>query len=661
MRDESKKYKSFTRRALVIGGAKFIVMTGLASRYYYLQLIESDKYHTLSEKNRVKLTILPAMRGIIYDRYGEELVTNKQFFRITLDISEIKNIHSIIEKLNEILDKKIAISKEELDKMIKLQNRNSRFVLAKHVSWDDIAKIESNIHKLPGVETDTGYSRYYPLVDRLSHVTGYIGKPSEEEIEKSSLPNFQDFTIGKMGVERIFDEELQGAPGIRKVEVNAYGISVKEIENKESLPGSNLQLSVDRQLQEFTANLMAEREGAVVLIDSVDGSVLVMHSAPGYNPNEFVEGVPYKYWQQLISNPETPLINRNISIPYPPGSTFKTVTALAGLIYGINPYDRVYCSGEYRVGNAIFRCWKRGGHGHMNLKTALAQSCNPYFYTIGSKVGIDRIYKVAKALGLGSLTGVELPFENPGLMPNKQWKSKQVKKEWVMGDTINASIGHGFVLTTPMQLAVMVSRIISGRVVKPSIILPNSSPLIQPNLSLEDLAAGGNGISEEVSPFEELQIPERHLEVVRDGMNMVVNEPVGLVYRHQTMIPNFKMGGKTGTAQVLSRKNRDRITSKKEFKDHGLFVGFAPVHQPRYAIAVVVEHGVGGAVSAAPVAKQVFQELYRLRVASKPYTAPITVKEETPAPQPQAAPEPVVQGTAPTTEPSETAAPPKEE
>ena len=502
MRDEIQKYKCFSRRSLVLCAIKFTLFSTILGKYYYLQISQSRKYKVLSDKNRIKLTVIPPFRGIISDRSGEILAANKKFYRVILESTEIKNAMQTIKQINKILGaKKLDESEENLKKKIKKKKHFSSLVLGKYLTWDEVSKIEVNADILTGVEVDIGQERFYPYKHYLAHVIGYISSPTNEEVEKSSLPNFQDFKIGKNGVEKTLDNHLHGLPGLKKTEVDAYGRQIRKIAVDPAIAGQNLSLTIDAKLQAYIANLLEGKQGSIVVMDVNSGNVLAMHSSPAYDPNLFINGIAQDDWDKLLQNKHKPLINKTISIPYPPGSTFKIITALAALSSGIKPNHTIVCKGKHKVGTHTFRCWKKGGHGKIHFQKAIAQSCNVFFYDLAERVGIRNIKKIANIMGLGKKTGVQMPFENAGLIPYKAWKKNRYSVDWYIGDTVNAAIGQGYVLTTPIQLALMSARLASGNKLMPNIILGETE--------LEQ---------------KKLAIKPSHLEFVRKGLYLVFKQ-----------------------------------------------------------------------------------------------------------------------------------------
>lgn len=601
MRNETIKSKLFTRRALILSGFKAALLSTLAARLYYLQIIKSDEYTTLSDGNRIKLFMLPPLRGKILDRFGNLLAANKGFYRALLNKQHTEDAETTLDAVGEILHLDVA-KKQLLLKKIEQSSVRAPAVLSDHLSWQDVAKLELHSPDMPGVYVEVGQTRYYPFGVTAGHITGYTGSVSEEELVENPLLSHPDFKIGKNAIERSCEPLLRGQAGVTHMEVNARGQSVRELSREESVPGNNVTLTLDIRLQEFTLSKLDQRGAAAVVMDITNGDVLAMASTPGFDPNEFAQGLSSSYWNGLMGNPYFPLINRAVSREYPPGSTFKVVVALASLKEGVSPDTTVYCPGYVMMGGRKFHCWKVGGHGSMNMTQALMHSCNSYFYTMGKRIGVDKFADMAMRFGLGNKSGVELPGEKNGVIPTKRWKRAKLDKEWQMGDTLNSAIGQGFVLATPIQLAVLAARIGSGgKMVKPHLVIGDIQDPDAPERSM--------------GAFEDMEIPKEHLAVVQAGMTAVVNTPGGTCYGNRIMDIRYRMAGKTGTSQVIGKKFAGQDNSKNgrwEDRNHGLFIGYAPLENPRYACSVIVEHGGSGSGAAAPIARDMLLKAQHL-------------------------------------------------
>lgn len=584
MRDDTKKSKFFGRRSFIIGCAQLLTLAAFDAKMYYMQVIEGQKYRNLADGNRVRVSVFPAIRGNILDRNGTVLAYNNIIHRIVTESKNIEEIKRLVIILNTYLEQPIVFSTEKLHSMLKNATLDSYIVLKDNLTWLEIVKVESNLYHLGKISINQQSQRYYPYGEITGHVTGYLGLPTTQEIINLSVPNVQDFMVGKNGIEKNYEKLLQGTPGVKKTEVDARNIIIRQLSVDNPTAGSNIKLSLNIKLQQYIKDLLSNKASAVVVMDPDTGQVLAMVSNPSYNPNDFVFGISKSQWQELNDNTKTPLINKCISAAYPPGSTFKVVPALAALENGISPEMEIHCTGEHKVGNRVFHCWKHSGHGKVNMNLALAQSCNIYFYRLAEMLTIQSIAKIGKTLGLGEKTGIELPFESSGVMPDNIWKLKKYQKKWLLGDTTNASIGQGYVLTTIIQLANMLARLVSAREVIPSIVLEDAK--IMPKLNINNA----------------------HLEIVKQGMYAAFNKPYGKNYNHRLYMPDFEFSGKSGTAQIASLENGKR----KGISDHGLFIGFAPYESPRYTIAAIVENGGWGSASAMPIVRKIVEYLREL-------------------------------------------------
>ncbi|MCD6034761.1 MAG: ftsI [Rickettsiales bacterium] len=615
MRNDSNQGKVFTRRALVLMGMKLTLLTSLIARLYYLQIIKVTEYKTLSDSNRIRLSIIPPLRGNIYDRFDTEIATNENYYRILFDPGQASDMTQTLTRLSNIL----GFSFEEQEKFIarakkKYKERRGAVLVHDHLTWEQVARVEVNTPDLPGVLIDVAQVRHYPFAEKMCHVLGYVDNVSKEEGDTNNpLLMHPDFKIGKNSIERTFESVLRGQAGVKKLEVNAFGLPVRELSREESSPGSKLHLTIDAGLQEIAYARLSEKGGAAAVMDLTNGDILTLCSTPGFDPNQFAYGISSEYWGSLINSPYKPLTNKAVSQQYPPGSTFKLVVALAALKAHVNPENKVYCPGYFRLGSRRFHCWKEQGHGHVNLREAISGSCNTYFFTIAQKIGIEAIAEMAQEFGLGEKTGIPISNEVAGIVPSPTWKQKTYKQPWQAGDTLNAGIGQGFMVATPLQMALMVARLGARKKVVPRLVLDD------PNNRLP------------VS-FESMGIPDQHINLVIDGMDGVVNRPGGTAYMSRIPEKEFAMAGKTGTSQVVARsvnedKRKEDIAWKN--KNHALFVAIAPVDNPRYAISVVIEHGGSGSGAAAPVARDIMRAAQARESARNP-----TILEVTPAAMP---------------------------
>ncbi len=603
----------FGRRALILGGAKLSLISAVLGRLYFLQVVEGDRYKTLADENRINIRLLPPPRGKIFDRFGVPLAINRQNYRLIIISEQTDNVEATLKAL----DAAVVITDAEVERVRREVGRKRGFVpitVRENLSWEDVARIEVNAPDLPGVAIEVGQSRHYPHHLATAHFLGYVAPVSDRDLEgeqgRDPVLELPGFRVGRTGLERQYDLAMRGRAGDRQVEVNALGREVRELERRDGKPGAALTTTIDVGLQNFTAQRVAAESAGVVVMDVHNGDVLTMVSVPEFDPNLFNEGLSDKDWRALASNPKSPLTNKAVAGQFAPGSTFKMVVALAALEAGIiSPDDQVFCPGSFKFGNARFHCWKRGGHGRMVMHEAVKQSCDVYFYEIGRRVGIERIAAMARKLGLGETLDVDLPGERPGLVPDKAWKEAALGEPWVGGETLVAAIGQGYMLTTPLQLAVMTARLVNG------------GYAVTPRL----VRAVGDQVVQAQPDVPPIDISQRSMDMVRAAMDDVVNHQRGTAYRARIEEPQYRMGGKTGTAQVrrISKAERATRVLKNEERpwkdrDHALFVGYAPLHAPRYTVAVVIEHGGSGSKAAAPVARDVLAEAQRRNAAGAP-------------------------------------------
>ena len=604
-------YRTFTRRAAMLGGAQLVLLGSLAGRMYYLQVVESDRYKLLAEENRISLRLLAPRRGRILDRFGQPLATNDQNYRIVLTPEQTEDLEGTLQSLETI----VSISDSERARIMKEVARSRAFVpvtVKENLDWPLVAQVEVNTPDLPGVSIEVEQSRNYPYGGTVSHVLGYVGVVAEAELTGDPLLELPGFRVGKSGIEKQYDTDLRGSAGNSQVEVNAVGRVIRELSRDEGVPGKDLVTTLDMGLQTFAQQtLSAQLSAAAVCMDIMTGEVLALASTPSYDPTAFDRGLTSAEWQALTTDPLRPLSNKALNGTYAPGSTFKTVVAMAAMEQGIGPDHTVFCNGVTALGSARFHCWKKQGHGTLDMIGGIRHSCDCYFYDLARRIGIDPIAEMAHRFGLGQVTGIDMPSEKPGLIPDRAWKQATMGDIWHPGESLVAGIGQGFITTTPLQLAVLTARLASG------------GYAIKPKLHRDMVFAGDGGAALREGgsgtvlkpPFPSLGVSAEHLAVVLEGMNQVSNAPNGTAYRARITIPGMELAGKTGTAQVrrITMTERNAGVRKNEDlpwvqRDHALFIGFAPVHAPRYAIAVVSEHGGGGSVVCGPIARDILIE-----------------------------------------------------
>ena len=597
-------HRKLTRRALLLGGMQLAFAGGLAARMRYLQVDQADQFRLLAEENRINIRLLPPARGEIFDRNGITLAQNSPSYRITIVPEDAGDVGQVIAKLSRL----IPLAPEDVERALTEMRRSPPFLpvtLADQIGWEDISKVAVNAPALPGITPEVGLTRVYPQQSAFAHVVGYVGPVSDYDLSKMESPEpilrIPRFQIGKVGFEAKREDALRGKAGAKRVEVNAMGRVMRELDRREGEPGADMQLTVNAELQSYVQARLGTESAAAVIIDCEDGDIHAIASSPSFDPNLFVRGISVADYRMLTEDPYRPLANKAVQGTYPPGSTFKMVTALAALEEGlIGPDETVYCPGYLEVSGRRFHCWKRAGHGHVDLNTSLKQSCDVYYYDLALKVGIDKISDMANRLGLGVRHDLPMSAVASGLAPNREWKQRVHGQDWLIGDTANASIGQGYMLASPMQLAVMTARIASGRSIAPRL-LKSIDGVEQPN-----------------SEAEPLGLNENNLRTVRRGMFSVSNDRRGTGYRSRIIAEDMRMAGKSGTSQVRNITAAERAAGvirnedlPWERRDHALYVCYAPYDNPRYAVSVVVEHGGGGSKAAAPIARDVLlQALY---------------------------------------------------
>ena len=603
-RDKALSQRQVTRRGLVVGGVMSAVLGGLAMRMRFLQVEQADQFRFLAEENRINIRLIPPARGEIFDRTGRIVARNVQSYRVTMTREEAGDVEAVLARLSRIIE----LDPEEIEAALaemKKRRGDTPITVADRITWEELSRIAVNAPSLPGVTPEVGLSRTYPLGPDFTHVVGYVGPVSDYDLSKIENPDplllQPRFQIGKIGVEAREEEVLRGTAGIKRVEVNAAGRVMRELSRKEGKPGSDVQLTIDHMLQNYVQARLGDESAAAVVIDCETGDLLAVASAPTFDPNLFVNGISSSDYNALLENDHRPLVAKSVQGLYPPGSTFKMVVALAALDAGlISPDDTVNCKGVLEVHSTKFHCWKRAGHGNVDLNRSLRESCDVYYYELALKTGIENISAMAQRLGIGERYDIPMSGIATGVAPTKQWKLETKGKEWVIGDSVNAAIGQGFVLASPLQLAIMSARIASGRAITPRLI------------------RSIDGVEQAPPEAPSLGLNENHLRMIRKAMFDVSNNLRGTAYSSRITAEGYRMAGKTGTSQVrriTEAERRAGVTRNEDLpwerRDHALFVDFAPFDAPKVAVAVVVEHGGGGSSTAAPIARDItLQALY---------------------------------------------------
>lgn len=598
---EGLRRYEFTRRAIVTGGLQIGLFGILGGRLFYLQVNESDKYSALAEQNRINTVLLAPERGLILDRNGTELASSRENFRAVIVPEQAGDVPQALRRLNRF----VRLSDATLKRVLESARRLPSFVsipVIENLSWRQFAEINLRAPELPGIHCEVGRLRHYPHADALAHVVGYVAPVRPEDIEDNtdSLLRIPEFRIGRSGIETRFDTHLRGAAGSSRVEVNAAGRVVRELERHEGQSGTEVELSLDLPTQLRLNELLRHESAAGVVMDVHNGDILAMVSTPSYDPNHFSTGIPVEKWKALMKDPNTPFLHKAIEGQYAPGSTFKLVVALAALESGVADSDEVYsCSGKYSFGRRTFHCWKAQGHGRLNMLGAIMHSCDVYFYNLAQRIPIEAIAAMARRMGLGEKFDISLPGGKAGIVPSPQWKRETLGENWYGGENLITAVGQGYLLTTPLQLAVMTSRIANGGMA----VFPRMVRRV----------GDENAKHADAPPMGLLP---SSVKFIQDSMYAVSNHRGGTAYGSRITDPLIPLAGKTGTTQVRNISAQERRSGvlkneqlERKLRDHALFVAYAPSSSPRYAVSIVVEHGGSGSKAAAPPARDILQFL----------------------------------------------------
>lgn len=597
-RELSGLWRKTSRRGLLLGGAQVAFAGVLGWRMVNLQVEQADQFRLLAEENRINIRLIPPARGELYDRNGKVIAQNVPSYRIVMVPEDAGDIDAVIQRLQLL----VRIDPEDLERGLEEMRRSPPFLpitLAEQVSWEDVSRVSVNAPALPGVTAEVGLTRVYPRGPDFAHVAGYVGPVSDYDLNQLQDPDpllrIPRFQIGKVGLEAKSEDLLRGKAGAKRVEVNATGRVMRELDRTEGRPGADVQLTVDADLQSYLQARLGSESASAIVMDCETGDLLAIASSPIFDPNLFVRGISVADYRALTEDPYRPLASKSVQGIYPPGSTFKMITAMAALEDGlITPDETVYCTGHMELSGRRFHCWRRGGHGNVDLQNALKQSCDVYFYDIAQRVGMDKISIMAKKFGLGVKHDVPMSAVAKGLAPDRAWKPRVRGEDWLVGDTANAAIGQGFVLASPLQLSVMTARLATGRSVSPRLI------------------KSIDGIEQPQQSGEPLDVNANHLRMVRRGMYAVSNNRRGTAYGSRVIADEYRLAGKTGTSQVRNITEAERRSGVVrnedlpwERRDHALFVNYAPANAPKIAVSVVVEHGGGGSTAAAPIARDI--------------------------------------------------------
>ncbi len=598
--DNVKKLNSINRRMFITGSLKFFIMMGIVSRLFFLQVKENKKYLTLSDKNRIREWKLAPVRGEFHDYFGNVIAGNFEAYQLHVIPEQVENFKYVIYRLKDLLE----LSDSEFKKVLKRKKEIKPWetlIVSNNLSWDKFSKINNHLYDLNGVKPVISISRNYPFDENFTHIIGYVSQANEQDIENTELikKNFvPGLKVGKIGLEKSFEEKLIGTNDIERYEVNAYGRRISQLEFQKGKKGKTLKLTVDTEIQKLANDLLKDKAGSICVMDIFTGEVIAMHSSPSFDPNLFVFGISQDNWQIIRNDPMKPLLNKTLQGRYSPGSTLKPIVALSALENGIiNTNFTVRCTGKTEMYDQTYHCWKKEGHGYVSLRNAMKMSCDTYFYEIARKLGVDKLSETAKKFGLGKKVFDNLfEIEKNGLIPNTQWKKNALGKGWLLGETIITGIGQGYIQTTPIQLCLMTAQIANGGYkIYPKIIIDDKEKM-KPNDYYTPLYKNPNNIK-----------------IIQDAMFGSTNEVMGTSYRSRIDNPKYQFAGKTGTSQVKKITERERELDLKtsqipyEQRDHALYIAYGPYVNPRYALSIVVEHGGNGSTTAAPMAKKLFK------------------------------------------------------
>ena len=598
--DNVKKLNSINRRMFITGSLKFFIMIGIVSRLFFLQVKENKKYLTLSDKNRIREWKLAPVRGEFHDYFGNVIAGNFEAYQLHVIPEQVEDFRYVIYRLKDLLE----LSDNEFKKVLKKKNEIKPWetlIVSDNLSWQKFSKINNHLYDLNGVKPVISISRNYPFKENFTHLIGYVSQANQDDIESTQAikKNFvPGLKVGKIGLEKTFEEKLIGTNDIERYEVNAYGRRISQLEFQKGEKGKTLRLTIDTEVQKLANELLKDKAGSICVMDIYTGAVIAMHSSPSFDPNLFVFGISQDDWQLIRNDPMKPLVNKTLQGNYSPGSTIKPIVALSALENGIvNTSFTVRCTGKTEMYGQTYHCWKKKGHGYVSLRNAMKQSCDTYFYEVARKLGVDKLSETAKKFGLGEkVFGNLFDIEKKGLIPNTQWKKNALGKGWLLGETIITGIGQGYIQTTPIQLCLMTAQIANG------------GYKIYPHLVVDDKVK-----DQPIDKFTPLYKNSKNIKIVQDAIFGSTNEVMGTSYRSRIDNPKYQFAGKTGTAQVKKITEEERELDLKTFqipyeqRDHALYVAFGPYKNPRYALSVIVEHGGNGSTTAAPMATKLFK------------------------------------------------------
>ena len=609
--DNVTKVNLINRRLFIVTAAKILVFLGLSTRLYSLQVKDKNKYLTLSDKNRIRESKLPPVRGEFLDYFGNTIAGNNEVYQLHLIPEQVENFRYVSLRLKSILN----MSDRQFQRLLKKKNEVKPWdtiVVSDNLTWEQFSRVNSYLYELTGVKSVLSITRIYPHKEDFTHVLGYVSQANEkdvlenEDIKKKFVPGLR---VGKTGLEKAFEKELLGENDIQRFEVNAYGKKINQIELQKGSKGKNIRLTIDTEIQKYCSELLKDRAGSICVMDIYTGEIIAMQSAPSFDPNLFLFGINQDDWQLIRNNPLKPLVNKTISGKYSPGSTIKPIVALSALENKIvSPQFTVKCEGKTEMYGQTYHCWKKKGHGFVSLKNAMKQSCDTYFYEIARRLGVDRLSETAKKFGLGERVFENLFFnEKKGLVPNTQWKKNALGRGWLLGETMITGIGQGYIQTTPIQLCLMTAHIANG------------GYKIYPKITVDTE-------TNFLDKYEPLFTEKKNIKIIQDSIFSSTNEVMGTSYSSRINDPKYRFAGKTGTAQVKRITAEERELDLKtseipyEQRDHALYVAYGPTENPRYALSIIIEHGGSGGTTAAPMAKKLFKliiDRHKLREEAK--------------------------------------------
>jgi len=627
-----EKLLTINRRMFIIGAAKFVIFTGIIIRLFSLQITENKKYRTLSDKNRLREWRLPPVRGEFLDYFGNVVAGNLKVYQLHVVPEQVENFKSLMLRLKELLN----LSDKQFNKIIKKKNSQKSWetlIVSDNLTWEQFTKINFFLHELTGAKPVLSVSRDYPLSENYTHVLGYVSMASEKDILNNEViknNHVPGLRVGKTGLEKSFENDLIGSNGVQRYEVNAYGKRINQIDHEEGTQGKTIKLTIDTEVQKLSNELLKDVAGSISVMDIYTGDIIAMHSSPSFDPNLFLFGISQDDWQLIRNNPLKPLVNKTLSGLYSPGSTIKPIVALSALENDVvSTKFKVNCTGKTEMYGQTYHCWKKKGHGVVDLKNAMKVSCDTYFYEIARKLGVDRLKQTALKFGLGERVLNEIySNEKKGLVPDTQWKKNALGKGWVIGETLITGIGQGYIQTTPLQLCLMTAQLANGGYkIYPKITSSNDdvpfevikSQIDENYKNFTESKKGLTEASEQLLSFikEKKHQPlfrnPENIKFIQNAMFVSTNEVRGTSYSSRIKDPKYQFAGKTGTSQVKRITERERELDLKTIeipyneRDHALYVAFGPYKNPRYALSVLVEHGGSGSVAAAPMAKKLFK------------------------------------------------------